>query len=66
MPTSLAEQCGISVYELRQQFVAQLPTVAALIYTSRGGNKITVDEAAGEAVDLVDALLEEMMSEVEE
>lgn len=58
--TSLADQCGISVAELRHSFVMQLPTVAALIYSGQDGLK-DEDAAAEEAIDLVDALLEQMI-----
>jgi len=60
--TAMIHNIGVSVGELKKQFALQLPTVAALIYTSQA--EADAEEAAEEAVELVDALLSVIIEEV--
>jgi len=56
---------GVTIRDLKTQYAHQLPTVAALIYAAhiRAGLEPDPDEAAEEAVELVDALLATLIEE---
>jgi len=58
----IIDRLGVNVGQLRDAFVQQLPTVAALIYCSQ--EEPDSDEAADEAVVLVDSLLVRIIEEI--
>ena len=58
----IIDNLDLNFRELKNSYAQQLPTIAALIYCSQ--DDPDPDEAAKEAVDLVDSLLSLMVEEI--